>query len=129
MFGAFGETTRILIEKYPTQANKTTEDKSPTFQTIKSDVFSICQLSWRPPKPLADPQYHLFPESARPLSRPLPASSAVSYAMSQNRASPTFPTGPLSLEFCRKNLNRFKGRWGENACSEDLPSFRRLVSA
>jgi tripartite-type tricarboxylate transporter receptor subunit TctC len=26
------------------------------------------------------------------------------------RASPTFPTGPLILEFCRKNASRFKGR-------------------
>jgi hypothetical protein len=24
--------------------------------------------------------------------------------------SPTFPTGPLILEFCRQNLNRIKGR-------------------
>jgi hypothetical protein len=27
-----------------------------------------------------------------------------------HHASPTFPTGPLILEFCRQNLNRIKGR-------------------
>jgi hypothetical protein len=44
-------------------------------------------------------------------------------------ANPTFPTGPLILEFCRKNASRIKGRRGGNACSEDLPSFRVCVSA
>ena len=43
--------------------------------------------------------------------------------------NPTFPTGPLILEFCRKNASRIKGRCGGNACSEDLPSFRILVCA
>jgi hypothetical protein len=27
-----------------------------------------------------------------------------------NALSPTFPTGPLILEFCRQKLNLFKGR-------------------
>jgi len=43
------------------------------------------------------------------------------------RTSPTFPTGPLILEFCRQNASRIKGRCCENACSEDLPSFRILL--
>ena len=43
--------------------------------------------------------------------------------------SPTFPTGPLILEFCWQNLNRINGRYGGKACSEDLPSFRVWVSA
>jgi hypothetical protein len=43
--------------------------------------------------------------------------------------SPTFPTGPLILRFWRKNASRINGRSGENACSEDLPSFRILVCA
>jgi hypothetical protein len=46
-----------------------------------------------------------------------------------NGVSPTFPTGPLILEFCWQNLNRIKGRCGGKACSEDLPSFRVLVCA
>jgi hypothetical protein len=44
-------------------------------------------------------------------------------------ASPTFPTGALILEFCRRKLNLFKGRWGGKACSEDLPSFGLLDCA
>jgi hypothetical protein len=43
--------------------------------------------------------------------------------------SPTFPTGALILEFCRRKLNLFKGRWGGKACSEDLPSFGLLDCA
>jgi hypothetical protein len=27
-----------------------------------------------------------------------------------SKANPTFPTGPLILEFCRQNLNRINGR-------------------
>jgi hypothetical protein len=47
----------------------------------------------------------------------------------RNTVSPTFPTGALILEFCRRKLNLFKGRRGGNACSEDLPSFRLLACA
>jgi hypothetical protein len=43
--------------------------------------------------------------------------------------NPTFPTGALILEFCRRKLNLFKGRWGGNVCSEDPPSFGLLVCA
>jgi tripartite-type tricarboxylate transporter receptor subunit TctC len=43
--------------------------------------------------------------------------------------NPTFPTGPLILEFCRKNASHINRRCGENACSEDLPSFRIGVCA
>ena len=56
-------------------------------------------------------------------------------AVARLRAEPTagpnrtFPTGPLILEFCRKNASRIKGRCGGNACSEDLPSFRILLCA
>ena len=43
--------------------------------------------------------------------------------------SPTFPTGPLILEFCRKKASPINARWAANACSEDLPSFRIFVCA
>jgi hypothetical protein len=44
-------------------------------------------------------------------------------------ANPTFPTGLLILEFCRKKASPINARWAANACSEDLPSFRILVCA
>jgi hypothetical protein len=43
--------------------------------------------------------------------------------------NPTFPTGLLILEFCRKKASPINARWAANACSEDLPSFRILVCA
>ena len=49
-------------------------------------------------------------ESLRAYRASLPRGAGAPLPCSRRAANPTFPTGRLILEFCRKNLNRVKGR-------------------